>query len=114
LFELPLKELVEQKLLSIDPGVMSQLDTSQKLSPTQLKPLSYGELKTLYAKEKVPTHRFGFEFAHKLSGGPISQGLNLLSTGNVGVASGQIPNEDLSEMLGVLLKLQGDTSFEQM
>ena len=114
LFEIPLKELVEQKLISIDPGVLSQLDTSQKLSPTELKPLSYQELKNLYAKEKVPTHRFGFEFAQKVSGGPISQGINQLSAGKLKATTGLVPVEDLSEILGALLKLQGDTSFEQL
>jgi len=114
LFEIPLHELIEQKLVSIDPGVLKQLDTSQKLSPSKLKPLSYGELKELYAKEKVPTHRFGFEFAQKVSGGPISQGINQLSIGKLNASSGLVPADDLAEILGALLKFQGDTTFEQL
>ncbi len=114
LFEIPLSELLEQKLISVDPGVLKQLDTSQKLSPSELKPLSYNELKDLYAKEKVPQHRFGFEFAQKVSGGPISQGINQLSVGKLKAASGLVPAEDLSAILGELLKLKGDTTYEQL
>jgi hypothetical protein len=114
LFEIPLSELLEQKLISIDPGILKQLDTSQKFSQSEIKSFNYNELKELYAEEKVPQHRFGFEFAQKVSGGPISQGINQLSAGKLSASSGLVPAEDLAEILGSLLKLQGDTSFEQL
>ncbi len=113
-FEVPLSELIEQKIISIDPGVLKQLDTSKPLAATELQPLSYGELKNLYAKEKVPQHRFGFEFAQKVTGGPISQGINQLSTSKLNVGSGVLSGEELSSILGELLKLKGDTTYEQM
>ena len=113
-FEVPLSELIEQKVISIDPGVLKQLDTSKPLAATELQPLSYAELKSLYAKEKVPQHRFGFEFAQKVSGGPISQGLTQLSTGKLSASSGLLAGEELSSILGELLKLKGDTTYEQL
>ncbi len=99
-FEVPLSELIEQKIVSIDPGVLKQLDTSKSLAATELQPLSYGELKNLYAKEKVPQHRFGFEFAQKVTGGPISQGINQLSTSKLNVGSGVLSGEELSSHPG--------------
>ncbi len=112
-FEVALSEFIEQKTISIDPGVLSQLDTTQKLSAAEVKPLSYSELKSLYAKEKVPQHRFGFEFVHKITGGPISQGLTQLSAGKLNASSG-LSSEELSGILGELLKLKSDTTFEQL
>ncbi len=113
-FEAPLSELIEQKIITVDAAALQQLDTSQMLPEAEAKPLNYGDLKALYAKEKVPQHRFGFEFAQKVSGGPIGQGLMQLSTGKLSASSGLLAGDDLSAILKGLEGLKADTNYEQL
>jgi hypothetical protein len=47
LIEIPISELIAQKTISIDPGILKEVDTAQPLPASPLKPLSFGELKAL-------------------------------------------------------------------
>ena len=55
LFEVAIADLIAQKALSIDPGILKDVNVSQALPALPQKPLGYGALKALYANTKVPT-----------------------------------------------------------
>ncbi|HWZ81931.1 MAG TPA: hypothetical protein VNW47_04875 [Terriglobales bacterium] len=125
LYEVPLSELIAEKVLTIDPGVLKKVDVNQPLPANPPDTLSYTELKSLYAKSKVPGHRFGFAEATKLTSGSISKALgpvagliqskasskesaSLLNT--VGLLAG----EELGAILTGIAETSGDTNFEQL
>jgi hypothetical protein len=114
LFEVPIAELITQKAISIDPGVLKDLNTAQPLPATPPNPLSYGELKALYAQEKVAAHRFGFEYATRLSDGPISNALNQIATAKLSTSASLVAGEDLAAVLAAIEKTKGDTTYEQL
>ena len=113
-FEIPIAELIAQKTISIDPGVLKDVNTAQSLPASPPKTLSFGELKSLYAHEKVPSHRFGFELATKLSKGPIDNALNQISAAQASPSANLLSAGDLAGILGALEKTSGDTTFEQL
>ncbi len=125
--EVPIADLVAQKAVSIDPGILKDVNVSQALPGFQPKPLGYSELKTLYANEKVPGHRFGFSDAAKLFKGPIAKALPSLVTAPPGNVLGEakadvqptlsvnlLAGDELAAILAGLAATSGDTTFEQL
>jgi hypothetical protein len=113
LAEIPISELIAQKTISIDPSLLTDLDTSQSLPASPPKPLSFGELSALYANAKVPSHRFGLELATKVSSVPINQALAQLAPSNVSISS-SLTAANLAAILAAIQKTSGDTSYEQL
>jgi len=127
LFEVPLSELIAEKAVQIDPGVLKDLNVTQPLPANPPKILSYSELKSLYAGTKVPGHRFGFSEGSKLTSaslnnqvlGPIaklaqkktpataSKSANLASTS-------LLAGEELGAILAGIAETSGDTTFEEL
>jgi hypothetical protein len=127
LFEVPLKELLVEKAVHIDPGVLKELDVAQPLPANPPKVLSYGELKSLYAETKVPGHRFGFSEATKLTTASISKALGPIpeltpkktsakekAPTNLAVATSLFAGEELGAILAGIAKTSGDTAFEEL
>jgi hypothetical protein len=56
LIDIPIADLVASKELSIQPDLLQQVDGKQPLPTNPPAPLSFGELKALYAHKKVPGH----------------------------------------------------------
>jgi hypothetical protein len=113
LIEIPISELIAQKTISIDPGILKEVDTAQPLPASPLKPLSFGELKALYANTKVPSHRFGLQLATKISSATIDLALAQITPSNVSISS-LLTADDLAAILAGLAKTSGDTQFEQL
>ena len=113
LFEVSIAELMAEKAISIDPGVLKDVNTAQALPATPPNPLNYSELKALYAKEQVPSHRFGFELATNLSSGSINAALAQIAP-NPSISAGLVASADLGVILGVIQKTSGDTTYEQL
>lgn len=127
LFEVSIGKLIAQKVLSFDASVLQALDLNQPLPANPPAPLSYGELKSLYADKKVPTHRFGFSEALKLTSGSIAKALDPVITGTPGKPPDQtksgltlapstslVPGAELGTILGGIEGVSGDTSFEEL
>jgi hypothetical protein len=126
LLKISLEELIAQKSLSIDPGILKDLDLTQPLPANPPKPLSYGELKTLYTDTQVPSHRFGFSEAMKLSSESLGKALSPLTSAMqqstvTGKSDIQLTmsttlqaGKDLASIIGALQGLSGDTSFEEL
>lgn len=125
LFDLSIAALLETKTLSIDPGVLNDLDVTQTLPAKLPKALSYGELKVLYADKKVPGHRFGFDEAIKLTSGSINKALRPVTALRREKAAGEgafkpaissslFVGDELSAILAALDTISGETNFEQL
>jgi hypothetical protein len=84
-------------------------------------------LKTLYANEKVPTHRFGFKDALKLTSGSVGKAITQAKTHaklstetqkksqvSPVITAGLLAGIDLGGILDQLDLLKGDTAFEQL
>ena len=103
LAEIPISELIAQKTISIDPGLLMDLDTSQTLPASPPKPLSFGELSALYANAKVPSPRFGLELATKISSVPVNHALAHIAPSNVSISS-SLTAETLAAILAGIKK----------
>ena len=127
LFEVPIVDLIAQKAISIDPGILKDVNVSQALPALPPKPLGYGELKALYATTKVPSHRFGYSDAVKLENGSITRALPALAA----TAATNVPPQSAAkaqplgfasllagdELAGIFAGLAatiGDTTYEQL
>lgn len=122
-----LSELIATKALSVEPSILKDLDLEKPLPVNEPKELNYGELKALYANEKIPPHRFGFSEALKLTSGSIGKALSQATelaqpsidkAAKAEAAPAISPNlfvgVDLSAILAGLESTSGDTSFEQL
>jgi hypothetical protein len=114
--EVPILSLVGSGLLKIDPLVESSVDLTETLPAKALQPLSFANLKTLYAKTKVPAHRYGFADATKLAAKPLEnvvsaasalKGLKITSN-SLGIGA------ELAGILDEIEELNGDTTYEQL
>lgn len=126
LFEIPLSELIAEKALSVESAVLADLDLQQSLPAKEPKELSYGELKTLYAKEKVPPHRYGFKDALKLTSGSLGKALTQATAHakrttykakaevSPAISASLLAGMDLGTILEGLESLTGDTTYEQL
>ncbi|MGA2262508.1 MAG: hypothetical protein ABSH28_13865 [Acidobacteriota bacterium] len=127
LIEVPIADLIAQKVVSIDPGILKDVNVSQALPAFPPKPLGYSDLKALYADKKVPGHRFGFSDAVKLSKGSIAKALPSLAAEAPARVSGKakadvqpalsvnlLAGDELAAILAGLAATSGDTTFEQL
>ena len=119
LFDFPLKDLVAQKALTIEPAFLADLDLDQPLPAKEPQELTFTELKTLYANTKVPAHRFGFKEALKIQSGSLTKALTQATTfaqapKEVVSKAGLLAGVSLADILGQIEILQGDTTFEQL
>ena len=117
LIPITLETLVAEKLVLVNPQALQVVDTAQKLPPKEQKPLEFAELKTLYAKTDVPSHRFGFKQAQKILASPIASNLPVVTeafkTAPV-VSATLTAGDELGAILGGIVKSSGDTTFEQL
>jgi len=125
IYQVPLGELLAEKVISIDPGILKDVILTQPLPAGPPKPLGYGELKELYANKKVPGHRFGFSAATKLTAGTIEKALAgaaiagkppgaAKATPKAALSSVLTAGEELGAILAALQDTSGDTTFEQL
>jgi hypothetical protein len=131
IYEVPLGELLAEKLISIDPGILKEVILTQPLPAGPPSPLGYGEMKELYANKKVPGHRFGFSAATKLLEGTIEQALASAAatvttakpstaakasqaSPKAGISSVLTAGEELGAILAALQDTSGDTTFEEL
>jgi hypothetical protein len=125
IYEVPLGELVAEKVISIDPEILKDVILTQPLPAGPPKPLGYGEMKELYANKKVPSHRFGFSAATKLAQGTIEKALAgatvpakpsgaAKASPKAAFSSVLTAGEELGAILEALQDTSGDTTFEQL
>ncbi len=118
LYAVPMKNLLAEQLIEIDPGVLAQLDLEAPLSVQKPAPLSFGALKQLYAKADVPPHRYGFSEALKLTAGPVTSSQLAPLTGTAQMQFPPpdvlIPGPDLGDLLGQLVLTSGNTTYEEL
>ena len=126
LFEVPLSELIAEKAVQIDPGVLKDLNVTQPLPANPPKVLSYSELRSLYAGTKVPGHRFGFSEGSKLTGATINQALGPITeltqkktiakktSASSSVSTSLFAGEELGAILAGIAETSGDTTFEEL
>jgi hypothetical protein len=125
IYEVPLGELVAEKVISIDPEILKDVILTQPLPAGPPKPLGYGEMKELYANKKVPGHRFGFSAATKLVEGTIEKALAgaaiaakpsgaAKASPKAAFSSVLTAGEELGAILEALQDTSGDTTFEQL
>ena len=123
LLDVPLKDLVAEKVLSLEAMSFAELDLDQPMPTKEPQELSFVDLKRLYADSKVPAHRFGFKEALRVQKTSVGSTL-ALAKGNV-PRLGEIQKKavssatllagiDLGAVLGALENLNGDTSFEEL
>jgi len=121
LFQVPINVLLQEKKISIDPGILKEVQVAQPLPAGPPQPLGYADLKQLYAGNKnVPGHRFGFTEAMKLLNGPINDALPTSLPGKTAAKIKISPvanlsaGSELGAILAALEELEGDTTFEQL
>ncbi|MGH9361736.1 MAG: hypothetical protein ACRD2T_07445, partial [Thermoanaerobaculia bacterium] len=131
-WELPkvaIATLIEDKLLTVDPSILSAVDLDLTLKPKpQAQPLQYAALKEKYRGKDVPGHRSGFVAAQKLLDRPLSAELLARRRGpqaKKAAAAKLFPAPflgpfdesilpDLSDILDDLIATSGNTDFEQL
>jgi hypothetical protein len=115
-WEVPIASLVGSELVKIDPVVESSLDLTKTLPAKTVQALSFAELKDIYAKSNVPSHRFGFLEATNIASASLEKGISAadavkgLKTSSTNLTIGA----DLSAILGAIEDLEGDTTYEQL
>jgi hypothetical protein len=120
-------QLIKDELILVKPDLLAGLNLEQKLQAQPPKQLSYGQLKEMYADQKVPGHRFGFTAAQKLLKQPLTNFLmpppQVKATKGAAAASNMaalsslasIPlGPDLAAILAAIAVQKGDTTFEQL
>ncbi len=121
-FEAPIATLIAEGVVKLDNEVLSEIDVTKKLPSKKQQALPFGDLKALYAKTKVPGHRFGFTEALKILKEPILQALptagpagqkNKAAKPAAGIAK-LLAGEELGEILEEILEQSGDTTFEEL
>jgi len=106
--QVPLAHLIAEGTLTLKAEALPGLDTAQTLVAQEPQPLSYTELKALYASSTVPGHRFGFVEAQTLMQKPALGTLTPAKT--AALAAGA----ELGAILAAIQKQSGDTSFEEL
>ena len=123
LIDIPLKDLVAEKLLTVQSASLADLDLDKPLPSKEPKELSFVELKKLYAETKVPAHRFGFKEALRVQKSSVGKTLaqaklhvpRLADLQKKSLTSASLlAGIDLGAVLGALDSLNGDTSFEEL
>ncbi|HEX6901829.1 MAG TPA: hypothetical protein VF789_19065 [Thermoanaerobaculia bacterium] len=121
----PIKELIADQLLTIDPSVLNLVDLQATINPKPAPPPPpYAALKKKYEGKDVPGHRFGFTEAQKLLKSPLSattlakavgaqaaqpQGLQPLSGSSIlnSIA-------DIAKIVDSLIATKGDRTYEEL
>ena len=126
LFDFPLKDLVAENLFSAESAVLADLDLDKPLPAKEPTELTFGQLKSLYANEKVPAHRFGFKDALKLTKAPLGKAITQATTRATKSAelkdkivspvssAALLAGLDLGSILDEIDLLDGNTNFEQL
>jgi len=127
LLDVAISELLAEKQITIDPGVLTSIDVQQPLPANPPTPLGFSELKALYAGGNVPSHRFGFSAAAKLSQGSIAKSLGPITppapapvstpvkAAAVAIAPGSLlAGAELGAILAGIAATKGDTTYEQL
>jgi hypothetical protein len=108
LHEVPIGHLMANGTLTLKAEALPGLDPTQTLKAQEPQPLSYTELKALYANATVPGHRFGFAEAQTLMQKPALGTLTPAKTATLAAGA------ELGAILAAIQKQSGDTSFEQL
>ena len=114
--EVPIASLVGSGLLKIDPAVEPSLDLTKTLPAKAAQPLSFADLKVLYANSKVPSHRYGLLEATQVSSSSLEKEIAAadavkgLKTSSTNLMIGA----DLAAILGAIEGTEGDTTYEQL
>jgi hypothetical protein len=117
LFEkVPISSLINSGLVKIDAIVEPSIDLTEPLPAKALQPLSFTQLKELYANTEVPVHRFGFAEASKIAAKPLE---DLISSANavkgIKAASTNLSiGASLAAILAALEDQEGNTTYEQL
>jgi len=120
LFEIPLKDLIAEKLFTVESAALADLDLDKPLPAKEPTELTFGQLKTLYADAKVPAHRFGFKDALKLTRGSLGKALTQATIRakapetEAKFSPSLLAGVDLAGILDQINILQGDTTYEQL
>lgn len=114
--EVPIASLVGSGLVKIDPVVESSLDLTKALPGKTVQTLSFADLKDLYAKSKVPSHRYGFLDATKLASASLEKAVSAADSvkGLKTSATNLTIGADLAAILGAIGETEGDTTYEQL
>jgi hypothetical protein len=124
-----LKDALDEKLFSIEPELLTNLNQSQELELVQAQPASYSEMKKMYAGTDVPPHRFGLAEAQKAMDQPLTSAM-LAQAGKAGKAdtasfgpnlqanqltlNPAISAAELVEIFKLIEAESGNTTFEQL
>lgn len=115
LLYVPVKDLLAQNLIQIDPGVLAQLDQEKPLPVPPPAPLTFAQKQALYAKADVPVHRYGFAEVKALTAGPLTAAALAPITAQVQpLDSVLLPGPDLADILEGLVLDAGDTTYEEL
>lgn len=109
-----IEQLVEIPIEIPDPigPVLEQLDPKVVLPVVEPQPLSLLEKKQLYAEKGVPVHRFAFQEAKQLL--TLSDPNTFAVAGKSSLVELGLAAADLSDLVGKLLPVDGDTSYEEL
>lgn len=126
--ELSVEQLVLDKQIVIDPGLIDTVDLQQTLSTVE-PDLSFAQLQEKYAGADVPGHRSGFKEALQMLKGPLAvavarpaRGAATRKARAAALAAAASPDNltsippgaQLAGILESLLATSGDTSYESL
>jgi hypothetical protein len=112
-------DLLSDKAITLDPGILHEIDLAQPLPTHPPVPLTFAELKKLYAKAEVPSHRFGFSEATQVAGQSLGKLLSPVTAGSLAgkgspVAQLTTLTSDISSIIAQLVDISGDITFEEL
>lgn len=130
-FKIPLKELISDKLLTIDPSILELINLEETVKPKpDPAPLSYAALKAKYQGKDVPGHRSGFTEVQKLIQRPLSATALIQAARSRAKPEGKTAASadlgsavltdlssifsDLPSFIDEWLKTKGDRTFEEL
>ncbi len=100
-------DLLEQ--LQLPEFTQPLFETVNPIASVQTPALNVGELHALYEKTDVPVHRYAFNYLQQIVS--KHEGVPFTPTMALGSLSNKI---DLSKAIDAFIKLDGDTSYEQL
>ncbi len=122
LIDIPIATLIADKAITVESDLLSSIDLKQALPVNPPSPLSFTELKKMYAEAKVPSHRFGFKDATKLAGQKLGKVLQPITATGLAKQANQaalsvqtsLLTKEMSAILAAIAETSGDTAFEQL
>ncbi len=100
-------DLVEQ--LQLPEFTKPLFELSNPVAEVDPPPLNVGELHALYQKMDVPVHRYAFNYLSQMVSNHAGQ--TFASSASLASIASKV---DLSKAIDALLKVDGDTSYEQL